>query len=517
MELAPTTTTDTAPVPVHGPVEVDVRAAIIDELLTARAQVHAGEVKQVWMALQWALAHPAVVGADGVITDYAGWGEPRLSMPGPLVPLAGPGAPLVHPLAPLELAAALDRSVDHAMHLLADALELAFRLSRLWALVQEERVPVWVARQISRETRDLAYDAAAHADRLITAVPDKIARVDARRLVHEARLTADPDRAVADEEEAMSRRGVWLRRDRRAPGVIDVNMTLDADDADLLDATVSRVAADLRDLGDTSSRDIRRATAVGILADPQHALDLMSGRTTDVQPGGQAGSGGDTDLVVHLTPVDLDDTTSEQGTFVEETRGPVSALQRAAWIRRRATHDGRVRVRAVLHGQGHQGHRGHRGPRDGRCATSSTTGDDATTDLTSEVRAWLARHGIDAPVTTLTPIHLSNDTAVDAHDPPPLMREQVAQRDGHCVFPGCRRDSRTCDLDHTEAYLPPDDGGPPGQTNASNLAPLCRRHHNAKTHHGWTYRRRPDGAYTWTSPTHHGYVVVPNTRAPLNL
>ena len=40
---------------------------------------------------------------------------------------------------------------------------------------------------------------------------------------------------------------------------------LDADDAHLLDATLSRVAADLRDLGDTSNRDTRRATAVGIL------------------------------------------------------------------------------------------------------------------------------------------------------------------------------------------------------------------------------------------------------------
>ena len=31
-------------------------------------------------------------------------------------------------------------------------------------------------------------------------------------------------------------------------------------------------------LGDTDPLDIRRARAVGILADPQYALDLMSGR-----------------------------------------------------------------------------------------------------------------------------------------------------------------------------------------------------------------------------------------------
>ncbi len=45
------------------------------------------------------------------------------------------------------------------------------------------------------------------------------------------------------------------------------------------------------------------------------------------------------------------------------------------------------------------------------------------------------------------------------------MREQVLLRDSHCVFPGCRRDSRACDLDHITPYIPIDEGGPPGQTN----------------------------------------------------
>ena len=45
-------------------------------------------------------------------------------------------------------------------------------------------------------------------------------------------------------------------------------------------------------------------------------------------------------------------------------------------------------------------------------------------------------------------------TAVDQHDPPQAMRETVILRDAHCVFPGCRRDSRACDLDHITDYLP---------------------------------------------------------------
>ncbi len=70
--------------------------------------------------------------------------------------------------------------------------------------------------------------------------------------------------------------------------------------------------------------------------------------------------------------------------------------------------------------------------------------------------------------------------AVDQHDPPEAMRETVVLRDAHCVFPGCRRDSRACDLDHITEYLPMEDGGPPGQTRPGNLAPLCRTHHRVE-------------------------------------
>jgi hypothetical protein len=69
------------------------------------------------------------------------------------------------------------------------------------------------------------------------------------------------------------------------------------------------------------------------------------------------------------------------------------------------------------------------------------------------------------------------------------------------VFPWCRIDARACDLDHITAYVPVDQGGPPGQTAPSTLAPLCRRHHNAKTSGRWRYRRTRDGTYTWHGPT----------------
>ncbi len=80
-------------------------------------------------------------------------------------------------------------------------------------------------------------------------------------------------------------------------------MTLDTPDALLFDQTVTRIAGDLKELGDTEDLDVRRARAVGILADPQHALDLLSGREGAAPSrGARAGAA---NLYVHLTPADL--------------------------------------------------------------------------------------------------------------------------------------------------------------------------------------------------------------------
>ena len=76
----------------------------------------------------------------------------------------------------------------------------------------------------------------------------------------------------------------------------------------------------------------------------------------------------------------------------------------------------------------------------------------ATTRLLTD---WLTRFAQAGAKITLRPVlDLNSDWAVDQHDPPEAMRETVLLRDAHCVFPGCRRDSRSCDLDHITEYLP---------------------------------------------------------------
>ena len=111
----------------------------------------------------------------------------------------------------------------------------------------------------------------------------------------------------------------------------------------------------------------------------------------------------------------------------------------------------------------------------------------------AQIRDWVGHSRV-----TIQPVlHTDRTDPVDAHDPPAWMRDQVILRDARCVFPHCQRDARACDLDHT---IPYDDTGPPGQTRPDNLAPLCRRHHRAKTTGRWRYHRQPDGTYQWTGP-----------------
>ncbi|MCW2760519.1 MAG: endonuclease [Marmoricola sp.] len=416
---------------------------MIDRARAARRAEQAAAFEQLELAHTWALLHPCPASQAP-----AHWGEPNLHDE-TVTPLAGPGAPWVAEFAPADLGAALGISLDAAKALVGDSLELTYRLPRLRDLAATGRVPVWRARLVAQHTRDLSEEAAAFADRLIAATPDKLNQVDISRLVQEARLYFDPDRAIADEEEALAKRGVWLRHSA-GPATTEVIMSLDTRDALLFDATVGRLAGDLCELGDTDTLDVRRARAVGILADPQCALDLLSGR--EAQPSARTGA---TNLYVHLTPADLEAPVGVAGI---EKLGAATTELLTDWLTRFAAVGAKVNLRPVL--------------------------------------------------------ALDSQGAVDKHTPPDSMRETVILRDAHCVFPGCHRDSRSCDLDHISEYLPMEDGGPPGQTRPGNLAPLCRTHHRVKTHSPWDYKRLDDASYVWTSPTGHQYSVTPASRRP---
>ena len=159
-----------------------------------------------------------------------------------------------------------------------------------------------------------------------------------------------------------------------------------------MDATVGDLAGLMGRLGDDRTLDVRRASALGMLAHPQRALDLATGTQSDTGPeigSGLNGSRGT--LYLHVSLADLA-TTTDSSSRVERL-GTVSLTLLRDWLPRLSG----VAIRPVL--------------------------DPTRTD------------------------------AVDAHDPPAWMRELVTLRDGHCVFPGCGVDARARDLDHLQPYV----------------------------------------------------------------
>ena len=85
------------------------------------------------------------------------------------------------------------------------------------------------------------------------------------------------------------------------------------------------------------------------------------------------------------------------------------------------------------------------------------------------------------------------------------LRRWIVARDVTCRFPGCSRRASACQIDHVRGWK---DGG---ATDGDNLEPLCVRHHQLKTHGGWSVTRDDrTGLFVWTAPSGHMYWVDPD-------
>ncbi|WP_345524933.1 HNH endonuclease signature motif containing protein, partial [Nocardioides endophyticus] len=125
----------------------------------------------------------------------------------------------------------------------------------------------------------------------------------------------------------------------------------------------------------------------------------------------------------------------------------------------------------------------------------SSTGSTITIEQLAD---WC--HHANTKVSIRPVLDLTENLHVDRYAPTPLIREQVILTCPTCVFPGCGKTARRCDLDH----ITPWHKG--GRTESTNLAPLCRLHHRMKTHGNWTYTRLTLTTFEWTSPMGRVYV-----------
>ena len=328
----------------------------------------------------WASDH-VVSGPEGAATITEGYLDTG-------VPIAGDGAPLVSEFALMELVAVLGRTPDGGKAYVGRVIECAWRLPNVYEAVVVGRLAPWRAERIADLTRGLSGEAAGFVDRQLWNASG-VGWAQLERLVAEAVLRFDPDKAEADRAKAADHRHFDIG-DVDEHGLVHLDGLMDAADGHDLDLAVGRRAEVLGRLGDDSSLDVRRSKAAAELARQDLALDLLvpdpaTGEVVATVPGRKVV------LNVHVT----DTTLAGQNPVGrwEEGRCPVTTAQIREWLRSKST---TIIVRPV--------------------------------------------------------IDLADHLPVTAYEIPDRHKTRVALRDHTCRFPHCTRPATRCDIDHHQPH-----------------------------------------------------------------
>jgi len=349
---------------------------------------------------------------------------------------------LVDETLPLEIAVARGTSVGVAAWLLRDVVNLNARHPHTWQAVQERRVPLWQAQRIAQVCADAGLDGpqTLAVDERLRPALGRVGWARVCRLLRAAMMTAAPE--VMREQARRARQARFCRKQvcEQDAGTSYLTAALDTADAIFFDATIDRLADILSENGDPDDKDCRRAKAVGILATPAHALALLGAHSRRGLPDGAV-----------VLPVSLK---------IAETALPTSQVYVHLHADTLVTGSGVARV------------------------------EDTGPVFVTELERIVGHSHI-----KLTPVvHVGDDEpVVDAYEIPDRIRDTVIARDIYEVFPYSSRSARHLDLDHTVAY----EQGKPGQTRPSNLGPLSRRAHRAKTHWGWQMTQPAPGEFHW--------------------
>jgi len=113
--------------------------------------------------------------------------------------------------------------------------------------------------------------------------------------------------------------------------------------------------------------------------------------------------------------------------------------------------------------------------------------------------AWRWAEGLARQMAYLETAECRHTRAENHYRPSRSPQHLIRVRQPRCSFPSCRRPAFRADLDHT---IPFEQGG---MTCECNLAPLCRRHHQAKQAPGWHLSQDQPGRMTWQLPHGRSY------------
>ncbi len=381
------------------------------------------------------------------------------------------GIPPVRWDAPASFAAAHRVSTSAGKALIRDALVLEHRLPRTWAKTLGGGVPAWRARRVAQSVLGAPPDVVAWVDARVHWVVSTIGTRGLDRLLDDAMLELHAEEREIEQLAALDARHATLHRSTiNHTGIVEMSLRGDYADLDDFDRVLSVVAAALAAADAAAgtdeqldSLDVRRARAVGILADPARALALLHPTEPDTPDGPPCSSA------------------------PPQTAGPAPRREVVAYLHLTPDHLAGLAVFV----------------RDDRTLRQVIEG---------QVRSWCGRG--DTYLRIQPVIDLNDDPgthSTSAYAPSDALRARVLLRHPTCVFPFCERPSRDLQLDHVVAYVDPGPeapdptGSPPTpQTSELNLAPLCTHHHQLKTHAGWTYvavdPTGPRPTFRWRGP-----------------
>ncbi|MBF4769469.1 DUF222 domain-containing protein, partial [Nocardioides agariphilus] len=403
----------------------DSASTVLEAARELRTAADAAEARLLELAVQWALIHPAESLADA--------GTFRLHGDVP-VPIAGPGAPLVAEFSIAEFAAAIGTTTESGRRYLGHALELRYRLNKLWARVTTGDLAAWKARRVAEQTRWLTPEAATYVDKHVAPLAHKIGPAQLDRLIAEAVARHMPDQAEADRKQAWDQRRFDIDFDTVAiAGTCQVSGELDLADAIDLHNALTADAKVQADLGSTLTLDQRRSVALGNIARRDLTLDYPQMVDDEDQPQTKPSKPSKPrDMVLYLHLTDAATTGASVGWGV-----------------------GRVE-------------------------------NTATPVLAETIRTWCGHP--EAKITVKPVIDVAKHVHHGAYEIDGRISEPVALRDHTCVFPWCTKPARrlkpgehAADCDHNHPYAQG------GATCTCQIAALCRKHHRLKTHGRWRY------------------------------
>lgn len=257
------------------------------------------EVEDLLEALDWALRHPATdpepyaaaTAAQGVVNQ--GWlahptDELKVLEQAALEVFDDPWTPTVDWSAFAPMAAAMGRSTAAGKALVNDALILAVRLPLLFEAVRSGGVEVWRARRIAQAVRMRPADVADEVDKKVTPIADSIGITRLEAIIDEAMLRLHTEERELELEQAKESWNITVDEEihgfHGGESALVARLTACGDIKDLtaFEATASKIA---RVLGEQQHHEgvfpepleVRKARAIGILADPQLAWELLNG------------------------------------------------------------------------------------------------------------------------------------------------------------------------------------------------------------------------------------------------